>query len=196
MKIIKELVIATHNQGKVLEISNLLSPYVDTFYSAGDLDLSEPPEDGATFEANALIKARAAVLESGKPALADDSGLSVTALGGAPGVHSARYAGADKDFAGAMARLNTEIGAAQDRSAAFFCVLALAFPDGDVKTFEGKVDGEIVYPPRGEKGFGFDPIFQPLGYNTTFADMTLAEKQKISHRARAFQKLIEGVFNQ
>lgn len=193
-KQINELVIATHNQGKVKEISNLLSPYISSFVASGDLGLSEPVEDGKTFEENAIIKAKSAALESGKVALADDSGLSVTALNGAPGIYSARWAGEEKDFVKAMQRVESELGNAADRSAAFHCVLALAFPDGDIKTFEGKVAGEIIYPARGEKGFGFDPVFQPNGYDLTFAEMPLVEKQKISHRARAFQKMIKELF--
>ena len=185
----EDLVIASHNQGKVREIAELLKPYVSRFYSASDLDLAEPEETGKTFIANALLKARAAAEASGKVALADDSGLSVCALNGAPGIYSARWAGEPRDFNVAMERVHNELGDSSDRSAAFMCVLALAWPNGDAQTFEGRIDGEIVWPPRGERGFGYDPIFVAKGMQRTFAEIDPQDKHRISHRANAFQKL-------
>ncbi|MCF8495388.1 MAG: RdgB/HAM1 family non-canonical purine NTP pyrophosphatase [Alphaproteobacteria bacterium] len=186
----KVLVLATHNPGKVREIEALLrSFYEGAIYSAADLNLPEPEETGASFTENASLKALAAARASGKPSLADDSGLSVTALDGVPGIYSARWAGPDKDFDVAMCRVHEELGESVDRSAAFVCVLALAQPDGRVDTFEGRVEGQIVWPPRGVGGFGYDPIFVPEGHDVTFAEMDPAEKEKISHRARAFEKL-------
>ncbi len=190
----KEIVIATHNQGKVKEISALLGPYVDTFISAGELGLPEPEENGATFRENAIIKARAAAAGSGKAALADDSGLAVTVLGGAPGVYSARWAGPEKDFQKAMQKVHEEMGDTQDRSAAFICVLALAWPDGHLEIFEGRVDGEIVWPPRGGNGFGYDPVFVAKGQKITFGEMDPTKKHEISHRADAFKKLVAACF--
>lgn len=189
-----ELVIASHNTGKLAEIEALLKPYISKFYGAGELNLPEPEETGKTFRENAVLKAKAAALASGKAALADDSGLAVNALDGAPGIYSARWAGPKKDFKAAMQKIQDELGGAEDRSAAFVCVLALAWPDGHVETFEGCVEGTLIWPPRGEKGFGYDPVFVPEGYNKTFAEMEGAEKQKISHRARAFEKLVKNVF--
>ncbi|MCC6597688.1 MAG: RdgB/HAM1 family non-canonical purine NTP pyrophosphatase [Alphaproteobacteria bacterium] len=188
------LVIATHNAGKVGEIAALLGPYVASFESAGALGLAEPEETGETFQDNAKIKALAAVLASGKPALADDSGLCVHALGGEPGVYSARWAGPDKDFSLAMRRIETLLGPSPDRSASFVCALALAWPDGHVEVFEGRVSGEMVFPPRGERGFGYDPVFVPEGYDISFAEMDPAEKHRISHRAAAFSMLVESCF--
>lgn len=188
----KELVIATHNQGKKREIEALLSPYVEKLYSAADLDLAEPIEDGDSFIANAKLKALAAAKASGLPALADDSGLAVTALGGAPGIYSARWGGAEKDFNKAMARVQSELGTAEDRSAAFICVLALAQPDGSCEVFEGRVEGDVIWPPRGDKGFGYDPIFCARGMSQSFAEIDPAEKEAISHRADAFAKLVDG----
>ena len=185
----EDLVIASHNQGKVREIAELLKPYVSRFYSASDLDLAEPEETGKTFIANALLKARAAAEASGKVALADDSGLSVCALNGAPGIYSARWAGQPRDFNVAMERVHNELGDSADRSAAFMCVLALAWPNGDAQTFEGRIDGEIVWPPRGDHGFGYDPIFVAKGMQRTFAEIDPQDKHRISHRANAFQKL-------
>lgn len=187
-----ELVIATHNSGKAQEIAELLAPYVERFYTAGELGLPEPEETGASFAENAALKAKAAALASGKPALADDSGLSVTALGGNPGIYSARWAGPEKDFTFAMGKVEAalkEAGAA-DYSAAFICVLALAFPDGRAQTFEGRIEGALTFPPRGEKGFGYDPIFVPEGYDVTFAEMAPERKHAMSHRARAFEKFV------
>lgn len=185
----QDLVIASHNAGKVAEIAELLKPYAARFYSAADLDLEEPEETALTFVGNALLKARAAAKESGKVALADDSGLSVNALGGDPGIYSARWAGEPRDFHKAMEKVNEALGESEDRSAAFICVLALAWPDGSVETFEGRVDGDIVWPPRGDKGFGYDPIFVAKGMSRTFAELDPAEKHRISHRADAFTKL-------
>ncbi len=186
-----EIVLATHNQGKVREIADLLGPYVETFISAGELGLSEPEETGSTFTDNAILKAQAAAQESGKVSLADDSGLAVKALGGQPGIYSARWAGEKKDFQMAMQKVQDELSGLHDRSAAFVCVLALAWPDGEVEVFKGRVEGAIVWPPRGDKGFGYDPIFMPQGHDVTFGEMDPAEKHKISHRAQAFEKFVE-----
>ena len=188
-----EVVIATHNPGKVREIAELLGPYASQFYSAGELGLPEPVEDGGTFEANAIIKALSAAKGSGKVSLADDSGLSVAALGGEPGIYSARWAGPDKDFHVAMREVETRLGDAQDRSAAFICALAIAWPDEHVEVFEGRIDGHLEFLPRGLKGFGYDPIFVPEGYSDTFAEMEPALKQQMSHRARAFEQLLHAV---
>ena len=193
-----ELVLATHNQGKALEIQDLLKDYGVSILSAGDLGLGEPVEGGATFEANAIIKSRAAADASGKIALADDSGLAVDALDGAPGIYSARWAGADKDFNVAMNKVHTELGDNPNRTARFVCVLALSTPPngddgGTDMTFRGEVTGTIV-PQSGSKGFGYDPIFQPHGYDITFADMDGAVKQAISHRANAFAKFVQACF--
>lgn len=186
------LLIATHNKGKAREIAELLVPYIPHFMMAGDLDLPEPEETGKTFAENAILKARAAALASGKIALADDSGLAVHALGGDPGIYSARWGGAEKDFNLAMRKVQEALGDNPDRSASFVCVLALGWPDGHAEVFEGRVHGQIVWPMRGEKGFGYDPIFVPDGYTQTFAQMEPFEKQKISHRARAFEMLVEN----
>jgi XTP/dITP diphosphohydrolase len=191
------LVIASHNPGKIEEISALLAPFAVAVVSAGSLGIPEPEETGDTFEANATLKARAAAEASGLPALADDSGLVVPALGGAPGIYSARWAGAAKDFRAAMERVNRELGD-RDRRATFVAVLALAWSDGShardvhVELFRGEVQGNLVWPPRGDRGFGYDPMFVPAGGALTFGEMDPAEKHKISHRARAFAKLVEG----
>lgn len=183
-----KLVVATHNAGKAREIAQLLKPFNLEILSAADLNLPEPEETGATFAENALIKARAAAQASGLAALADDSGLCVNALNGAPGVYSARWGGPQKDFGLAMKKVEEELGEAKDRSAYFICVLALAFPDGTEEIFEGRVDGTLSFPPRGEKGFGYDPIFIPDGHSRTFAEMEPDAKQSISHRAKAFAR--------
>lgn len=188
------LVIATHNVGKVREIADLLKPYVRVFHAAGELGLPEPDETGVTFSENAKIKAIAAAKASGMCALADDSGLGVEVLNGEPGVYSARWAGSNKDFSSAMQKINEKIGNSLDRSAYFICSLALAWPDGHCEIFEGRVDGDVVWPPRGQKGFGYDPFFVPRGYNTTFAEMEPHEKHKMSHRAKAFEKLVQSCF--
>lgn len=187
------LVIASHNPGKVEEISALLAPFRIEAVSAGALGLPEPEETGDTFEANAALKAHAAAQASRLPVLADDSGLVVPALGGAPGIYSARWAGAAKDFGGAMARVQRELGD-RDRSAIFVAVLALAWPDGHAELFRGEVSGHLVWPPRGEHGFGYDPIFVPAGDTRTFGEIEPPEKHLISHRARAFAKLVAGCF--
>ncbi|MCP9319279.1 RdgB/HAM1 family non-canonical purine NTP pyrophosphatase [Acetobacter persici] len=181
-----KLVLASHNAGKLAEFSTLLADFGVTVLSAGDLNLPEPEETATTFAGNAAIKALAAAKATGLPALADDSGLCVSALGGAPGIYSARWAGPDKDFPAAMARIEDGIGS-DERDAWFICVLCLAYPDGTTRSFEGRVDGSITWPPRGEKGHGYDPIFTPTGESRTFAEMAEAEKNTISHRARAFQ---------
>ena len=185
------LVVASHNQGKVEEISALLAPFAIDTVSAARLGMAEPEETGDSFEANAALKARAAADVSGLPALADDSGLVVPALGGAPGIYSARWAGPAKDFRVAMRRVHRELGG-RDRSAIFVAVLALAWPDGGMELFRGEVLGSLVWPPRGELGFGYDPMFVPQGGVETFGEMEPAEKHKISHRACAFAKLVEG----
>ena len=194
------LVIATHNAGKRREFDELLRPFDLTLLGAAALDLEEPEETGSTFRDNALLKARAAAQASGLIALSDDSGLCVEALDGAPGIYSARWAGPEKDFGAAMARVERELGAraaSPPWRAAFISVLALAWPDGADEAFEGRVEGVLVFPPRGTVGFGYDPIFRPDGHSRTFGDMSTEEKHGIpadgslalSHRARAFQKL-------
>lgn len=191
------LVIASHNAGKVREIAELLGPYGMEPVSAGALDLPEPEETGVTFIDNARLKAVQAADLSGLPALADDSGLCVEALGGDPGIFSARWAGPGKDFGLAMEKVEqalTEKGPDAPRDAHFICALALAWPDGHVETFEGRVDGTLVWPPRGSKGFGYDPAFQPLGHAITFGEMDPAAKHAMSHRADAFRQLVEALF--
>jgi len=187
------LVIASHNPGKVDEIVALLAPFDAAVVAAASLGIPVPEETGNTFEANAALKARAAVEAAGLPALADDSGLVVPALGGAPGIYSARWAGRAKDFRVAMERVNRELGDG-DRSASFVAVLALAWPDGHVEVFRGEVSGTLTWPPRGDRGFGYDPMFIPVGGALTFGELDPAEKHRISHRARAFAKLVEGCF--
>jgi XTP/dITP diphosphohydrolase len=189
------LVIASHNPGKVAEIADLLASFGVSMLAAGDLDLAEPEETGDSFEANAALKARAAAAASGLPALADDSGLVVPALGGAPGIYSARWAGPDKDFRIAMERVQRELGE-RDRGARFVAVLALARPVGAVDLFRGEVAGRLTWPPRGARGFGYDPMFIPDGRAITFGEMDPAEKHRISHRARAFAKLVEACFGE
>jgi len=185
------LVIASHNEGKVAEITALLAPFAIDTVAAAALGIPDPEETGDSFEANAALKAKAAAAASGLPALADDSGLVVPKLGGAPGIYSARWAGPAKDFRVAMRRVHRELGD-QDRSARFVAVLALAWPDGHLELFRGDVAGKLVWPPRGEWGFGYDPIFVPEGRVATFGEIEPAEKHKISHRAHAFAKLVEG----
>jgi XTP/dITP diphosphohydrolase len=186
------LVIATHNVGKVREIRELLASFGIDPIAAGDLSLEEPDETEKTFAGNAILKAKAASKASGLPALADDSGLEVAALGGAPGIYSARWAGPEKDFRRAMARVERELKSAEaaDFSARFLCALALAWPDGHAECFEGEIRGRLAFPPRGEKGFGYDPIFVPVGFSETFAEMDPARKHAMSHRAAAFSKLV------
>ncbi|PIW29688.1 MAG: non-canonical purine NTP pyrophosphatase, RdgB/HAM1 family [Rhodospirillales bacterium CG15_BIG_FIL_POST_REV_8_21_14_020_66_15] len=188
------LVIATHNPGKLREIRDLLEPHGVAVGSAADLGLPEPEETGDSFRANALLKARAAAAASGLPALADDSGLAVDALGGAPGIHSARWAGPEKDFTRAMERVWDLVHESENRHAHFVCALALAWPGGDSEVFEGRVDGTLVWPPLGDKGFGYDPMFQPEGYFITFGEMAPNQKHRISHRAHAFEQLVAACF--
>jgi XTP/dITP diphosphohydrolase len=193
------LVVATHNAGKLREIGDLLGPFGLATVGAAALGLEEPEETGSTFRDNAVLKARAAARASGLIALADDSGLCVEALDGAPGVYSARWAGGTRDFGAAMAGVQRELearAAPPPWRAAFVSVLAVAWADGAVETFEGRVDGVLVFPPRGMAGFGYDPIFRPDGHDRTFGEMSAEEKHGIpadgslalSHRARAFQK--------
>ena len=188
------LLVASHNQGKVREIADLLSPFGVAVRGAAELGLAEPEETGRTFAENALLKARTAAAASGFVALADDSGLCVTALAGAPGIHSARWAGPGKDFASAMARVERELGT-KDRSAKFVCALALAAPSGETEIFEGDVRGQVVFPPRGKNGFGYDPIFIADGMDRTFGEIDPAQKHAISHRARAFEKFARAVLS-
>jgi XTP/dITP diphosphohydrolase len=190
------LVIATHNPGKLCEIAELIEPFGIDVVSASQLGLPEPEETGATFAENAALKAHAAAAGSGHPALADDSGLAVAALEGAPGIFSARWAGPEKDFAAAMARVEQELKmtGADNRRAAFVCALCLAYPDGRERAFEGRIEGRLTWPPRGDKGFGYDPMFVAAGYEITFGEMEAAEKHKISHRARAFAQMVRDVF--
>ena len=188
------LVIATHNKGKLAEIDDLLRPYHVDVVGAGTLGLPEPEETGASFEANARLKARAAADASGLPALADDSGLVVPALGGEPGIYSARWAGARRDFSIAMRTVQDRLKAKSDRSAHFVAALALAWPDGHAEVFRGEAQGVLIWPPRGTKGFGYDPMFLPDGYDRTFGELDPAEKHRISHRADAFRKLVAACF--
>ncbi len=182
------LIIATHNPGKLLEINALMTPYGIAAISAGDLGLNDPEETGKTFAENAAIKAHAAAKASNLPALGDDSGLAVDALDGDPGIYSARWAGAERDFGAAMAKVEQALqdAGATDFSAKFVCVLCLAWPDGHEEFFAGDVHGTLSFPPRGGQGFGYDPIFVPDGYDKSFAEMDRSEKQSLSHRARAF----------
>lgn len=189
------LVIASHNPGKVKEIRDLLEPLVDHVASAAELGLPEPEESGESFRANAEHKARAAARAAGLPALADDSGLVVPTLGGAPGVHSARWAGPKRDFAQAMARVERALKDQADRRAHFVCALALAWPDGHCETFEGRVHGTLVWPPRGGEGFGYDPIFLPNGHKQTFGELAPSAKHAISHRAKAVRRLLAACFD-
>ncbi|MCA8934447.1 MAG: RdgB/HAM1 family non-canonical purine NTP pyrophosphatase [Rhodospirillaceae bacterium] len=191
------LVIASHNAGKVREIADLLGPYAGHFPSAGEFGLDDPEETGETFAANAALKARYVAERSGHPALADDSGLAVAALNGRPGVHSARWAedaSGRRDFGRAMERLEEALAGSADRRAWFVCSLCLAWPDGETALFEGRVDGTLVWPIRGANGFGYDPMFLPDGHDLTFGEMEPAAKHAISHRARAFAKLVAACF--
>jgi XTP/dITP diphosphohydrolase len=203
-KLTGTVVIATHNPGKLAELRELLAPYGIEALSAAALGLPEPEETGKTFAENARIKAKAAAKATGRAAFADDSGLVVEALNGEPGIHSARWAGAGKDFRGAMNRIQTlliERGARapEQRRAHFVAALCLAWPDGYLEEFEGRVDGIVTWPPRGDMGFGYDPLFLPDGFDRTFGEMSADEKhglpprgQGLSHRARAFLKLAEA----
>ena len=194
-----KLVIATHNAGKLAEIRDLLSPYGLEITSNADHGLPEPIEDGVTFVENARIKAHAAAQATGLPALADDSGLEVDALDGAPGVHTADWSETPRgrNFAMAMTRVHDELvetGAPEPWRARFCCTLVLAWPDGEDAVYPGTMEGRIVWPMRGDQGHGFDPIFLPDGYDQTFGEMDRWEKNRISHRADAFAKLIAGAF--
>jgi XTP/dITP diphosphohydrolase len=201
------LVIATHNPGKLAEMRELLAPYGIDAISAGDMGLSEPDETGSTFRDNARIKAEAAAQATGLPAFADDSGLVVETLNGAPGIHSARWAGPDKNFRKAMETIEDRLrehGATSpaERRAHFVSALCVGWPDRHLEEFEGRIDGTLVWPPRGNKGFGYDPMFLPDGYTRTFGEMTSEEKHGLaprgtglSHRARAFLKLAEACFS-
>ena len=185
------LVIASHNPGKIREIDDLLRPYGVAPVSAGALDISEPEETETTFAGNARLKALHCARAITRPALADDSGLEVHALDGAPGIYSARWAGPGKDFSMAMARVDRELAArGGDRTANFTAALCLAWPDGETHVFEGKVYGQLVWPPRGDQGFGYDPMFLPDGETLTFGEMEPLKKHAISHRARAFQLFV------
>jgi XTP/dITP diphosphohydrolase len=188
----RDLIVASHNPGKVREIAALLEGLGIRAVGAAGLGLPEPDETGQTFAENAHLKARAAAEATGKPALADDSGLVVHALAGAPGIYSARWAGPDKNFAAAIARVERELDerGGPDRSAKFVCALALAFPDASAHVFEGEVAGRLVFPARGSKGFGYDPIFVADGMHETFGEIEPDKKHAISHRARAFAKLV------
>jgi XTP/dITP diphosphohydrolase len=207
-KLTGRIVVATHNPGKLAEMRELLAPHGVEAVSAGDLGLGEPDETGETFQANARIKAVAAAEAAQLPAFADDSGIVVHALDGAPGIYSARWAGPDKDFTGAMTRIERllqERGAtsADKRTAHFVSALCVAWPDGHVEEVEARVDGTLVWPPRGTAGFGYDPMFLPEGHDRTFGEMTSIEKHGLpplglglSHRARAFVKLAEICLDQ
>ncbi len=185
------LVAATHNAGKVVELRDLFEPLGYQIKSAIELDLDEPEETEMTFTGNAILKARAAAIATGAPALSDDSGLAVNALGGMPGIYSARWAGQPRDFYRAMQRVETALQetGSEDRSAQFICALAIVWPDGEEIVFEGSVAGDLVWPPRGEHGFGYDPIFVATGENITFGEMEPGKKHAMSHRADAFEQL-------
>lgn len=191
-----KLVIATHNAGKAREIAELLAPFDLEIVTAGELGLAEPEETESSFQGNAILKAEAAMRASGGlPALADDSGLCVDALKGDPGVLSARWAGPERDFTLAMRRVQAGLasGGATKRSARFICVLALARPNDITRVFEGVAEGEVVWPPRGEQGFGYDPMFMPKGEARTFGEMSHAEKLPLTHRYKAFQLLVAAL---
>ena len=189
-----KIVLATHNPGKVVEIKALLEPFGTDVVAAGDLGLPEPIEDAPDFIGNAKIKALASATASGMPALADDSGLCVNALGGEPGIYSARWAGPNKDFNIAMTRVADELGDYEDRSAYFVCALCLAWPDGHTEAFQGEVHGNLVWPARGDRGFGYDPMFIPTGFDITFGEMDPDKKHGMSHRHHAFVQLVDACF--
>lgn len=192
----KEWAIASHNAGKIKEIRDLIAPYGLTADGADSLGLPEPEETEKTFIGNAKLKAVAGAEGSGRVALADDSGLEVFALGGAPGIYSARWAGQPRDFYAAMDKVRAELHAinAADYSARFVCALALAHPDGAVRIYEGEVRGHLEFPPRGTNGFGYDPIFVPEGHTLTFGEMDPGKKHAMSHRAHAFKLLVQDIF--
>ena len=186
------LVIATHNPGKLREIAELVAPFRIEAVSAGALGLPEPDETGVTYRANAVLKAEAAAQAARLPALADDSGVAIEALGGAPGIYTARWAGPTKDFRIAMERANRELGDNPNRRAQFVCCLALAWPDGHVETFQSEWPGTLTWPPRGGHGFGYDPMFVPNGQTQTAGEMDPALKHAQSHRAQAFRQLVDA----
>ncbi len=188
------IVLATHNAGKLREFAVLLAPYGLSVVSAGDLGLPEPDETADDFVGNAVIKAQAAAMAAGRPALADDSGFSLAALGGAPGIYSARWAGPGKDFGAAMARVNSEMGEAVDRRAWFTAALCLAWPDGETASFLGRAEGQAIWPPRGTHGFGYDPMFLPLGGAQSYGEMDPALKHATSHRAMAWAQITAACF--
>lgn len=190
----RKLVIASHNPGKVREIGELMAPFGVEVVSAGALGLPEPEETGTTFEANAELKALASAKAAKLPALADDSGLVVPALNGDPGIYSARWAGPTKDFAVAMRKVEEALAGKTDRRAYFVAALTLAWPDGHVETFRGEVHGSLVWPPRGLRGFGYDPMFLADGQSETFGETEPAAKHAMSHRARAFKQLVDACF--
>ncbi|MCI5045542.1 MAG: RdgB/HAM1 family non-canonical purine NTP pyrophosphatase [Aquisalinus sp.] len=192
----KKLVLASHNKGKLAEFSGLLAPLGVTVISAAELNLPEPEETGDTFEANSALKALAAAKASDLPALADDSGLAVSALNGDPGIFSARWAGPEKDFGMAMRKIEDGLQAAgnDDRSAAFICVLTLAWPDEHMEVTRGECKGKLIWPPRGNGGFGYDPMFMPVGRTQTFAEIATDEKKAISHRALAVEAMLARCF--
>ena len=187
------LVVASHNKGKVREIFDLLAPYGIAVKGAAELGLAEPEETGTTYAENAILKARAAATVAKCYALADDSGLSVTALGGDPGIYSARWAGSPRDFGVAMTKVEQALAGKSDRSARFVCCLALSDAEGQVETFEGEVRGHLEFPPRGSNGFGYDPIFVADGMSETFGEIDPGYKHTISHRANAFKKFAAAV---
>ncbi|MEO0883589.1 MAG: RdgB/HAM1 family non-canonical purine NTP pyrophosphatase [Pseudomonadota bacterium] len=191
------LIAATHNAGKVKELRDLFEPLGFEVVSAAELDLPEPEETEATFTGNAILKAKAATLATGAPALSDDSGLAVSALGGAPGIYSARWAGEPRDFGRAMEKVEAALSdsGSADRRAKFVCALAMVWPDGHSEVFEGEVHGELVWPPRGVKGFGYDPVFVADGETETFGEMDPAKKHAMSHRADAFRQLTAALLD-
>ena len=191
------IVIATHNAGKARELAELFAIVGVETVSAAELGIDEPEETGKSFAENATLKAEAAAKSSGLLAVADDSGLEVSALGGAPGIHSARWGGPHKDFALAMERVNRELEASgsNDRTAKFVCVLAYARPNAETIATRGAIVGTLTWPPRGTRGFGYDPIFVPQGYDQTFGEMEPSLKDSISHRARAFEKLMQAAYD-
>lgn len=191
----KEILIATHNKGKIREFTQMLEPHGFKVRSAADFDLPEPEETGATFEENALLKANAAMDATGLPALADDSGLSIDALDGAPGIYSGRWAEKDgaRDFQFAMQRVHDELGETTVRTARFVAVLALSRPNNDPLFYRGEAVGTLIWPPRGENGFGYDPMFQPENEARTFAEMSAEEKHALSHRAKALKLFLNDI---
>lgn len=188
------LVVATHNQGKMTEFRAMMGARVPKLLSAADVDLPEPEETGTTFLENAKLKAIAGAKHCGLPCLADDSGLCVNALGGNPGIYTARWGGPEKDFKKAMTLVHERMGDAEDRGAAFVAVLVLAWPDGHTEYAEGRVDGTIAWPMRGAHGHGYDPIFVPKGETRTYAEMSMEEKNAYSHRGRALEGILKKVF--